>query len=311
MEAESVRRAGVAVPPVAPPGRRGGLLLAVAAVSCFAAASVFVRWAAPVPSVEITFWRLLIAAIAVYLVGRAGGQSFRYRRAEILPLLAAGLVTAVHFLAFVAALAATTVAHALSLVYTAPVFVALLAAWRLRERLSRGQVLGMLIAVAGVAILAGFEPELTPAMLRGDLLALVSAAAFGLYSVAGRRARDRYPLLAYTAAVYGSAALWLLPVAALSFEPTRYTPGNALAVLALGLVPLGLGHTLYNAALRRIPAAAVNVVATQEATGGTLLAWLLLGEAPTSVALAGMLVTLAGVLLVLRPRRDAAAVEAR
>jgi drug/metabolite transporter (DMT)-like permease len=235
----------------------------------------------------------------------------RYRPADLPVLLGMGLVTAVHFLAYIAAVNTTTVAHALSLTYTAPVFVAVLAAWRLNERLGRLQVAGMLIAIAGVAVLAGFEPALSPSMLLGDGLALVSAVTFGVYSVAGRGLRGRYPLLAYTAAIYGAAALWLLPVAAPGFDPARYTPGNALALLALGLVPLGLGHTLYNAALRHLDAATVNIVATQEVSLGILLAWLLLGETPAPAALLGVAVTLAGVLLVLRPAparpgRDAA-----
>lgn len=289
--------------PDQPTNPRRGVLLAVAAVSCFAAASVFVRWAAPVPSIEITFWRLLIASLSVFAVAAIRHQRPVYRRADLPVLAGVGLVTAVHFLAYIAALANTTVAHALSLVYTAPVFVVALAAWRLNERLRPSQLAGIGIAVAGVAVLAGFEPALTPAMLFGDGLALVSAAAFGIYSVAGRKVRDRYPLLAYAGAVYGAAALWLLPAAAASFDAGRYNPTIIAVLLALGLVPLGLGHTLYNAALRRIPAATVNVIATQEVTGGILLAWLLLAEAPGPVALTGVVITLAGVILVLRPAR--------
>ena len=82
----------------------------------------------------------------------------------------------------------------------------------------------------------------------------------GVYSVAGRGLRHRYPLLMYTAALYGGAAIWLLPLAAWSFDASRYTLTNVAALLALGLVPIGLGHTLYNAALRRVPAATVRLM---------------------------------------------------
>jgi drug/metabolite transporter (DMT)-like permease len=211
-----------------------------------------------------------------------------------------GLVTAIHFLTYIAAVELTTIAHALALVYTAPLFVVALAAWRLHERPRRTQLLGIVAVVIGVAVLTGFEPRTSPTMLLGDGLALVSAATFGVYSVGGRALRGRYPLLAYAGAIYGAAALWLLPAAAASFDPARYTPGNALAVLALGLIPLGLGHTLYNAALHRAPAATVNTIATQEVTFGVLLAWLLLGEAPTVIALLGGAITLAGIVAVLR-----------
>ncbi len=120
--------------------------------------------------------------------------------------------------------------------------------------------------------------------------------------------RVGFVLLALTGGVGAIlyVAGWLLLPVALSFDPARYTPTNSLALLALGLVPLGLGHTLYNAALRRIPAATVNIVATQEVTGGIVLAWLLLAEAPAPLALLGVAVTLAGVLLVLWRGRAAA-----
>jgi drug/metabolite transporter (DMT)-like permease len=262
-----------------------------------------VRWAAPIPSHEITFWRLLIASCAVIFVAAVRGQPPRYQVADLPLLIGIGLVTAIHFLSYVASLAFTTVAHSLSLIYTAPIFIIGLAAWRLHERPGRRQVIGALVAVVGVAVLAGFEPRISPSMMIGDGLALISAVTFALYSVAGRGLRDRYSLLAYAAPVYGLAALWLLPMAIVTLDATRYTAVNVGAVLALGLIPLGVGHTLYNAALRYLPAATANIVATQEVTGGIVLAWLLLAEQPSPSALIGAAITMAGVVLVLIPRR--------
>ena len=97
-----------------------------------------------------------------------------------------------------------------------------------------------------------------------------SAITFGLYSVAGRYERAIRALLPYAARVYGAAALWLLPAAALAWpaRPGAVSAGRWAAIVALGLLPLALGHTLYNASLRRIPATTVNVIATQEVTGG-------------------------------------------
>ncbi len=58
-------------------------------------------------------------------------------------------------------------------------------------------------------------------MLLGDLLALVSAITFGLYSVAGRSQRERYGLFTYTGTVYALGALWALPAALLNITPGR------------------------------------------------------------------------------------------
>jgi drug/metabolite transporter (DMT)-like permease len=68
----------------------------------------------------------------------------------------------------------------------------------------------------------------------------------------------------------------------------------------MALVPSALGHTLYNAAIRRLHPSLPNLIATQEVTLGILLAWLLVGEPLTWNAIAGAALTLIGVGLVLR-----------
>jgi drug/metabolite transporter (DMT)-like permease len=210
-----------------------------------------------------------------------------------------GLVAALHFGFYIASLDYTTIAHSLAIIYTAPIFVAIFSAWLLGEGMARRKWLGTLIAVAGIAVMAGFEPAFTPRMAIGDLLALGSAITFGLYSVAGRSQRHRYTLFAYAGSVYAWAGLWLLPLALLNFSPGGYTPLAVGSVLALGLLPLGLGHTLYNAALRRTPATLVNLIATQEVTGGILLGILFLGEIPTPTTVVGVVITLVGIVLVI------------
>ncbi len=171
-------------------------------------------------------------------------------------------------------------------------------AWRLLgEPMPPRRWGGIALAVAGTATLAGFEPRLTARMLVGDGLALISALAFAFYSTLGRRERDRFPLLTYAAWIYCLAGVAVLPFA-LAAGTHRFTPAGAAAVVYLAAVPLAAGHTLYNAALRRMHPAAVNIVASMEVIGGILLAWLVLGEAPGPHALVGASLTLFGVGLV-------------
>lgn len=279
--------------------RQRGVWLAVLAVLFFATSPVLVRLAEPLSPYEKTAGRLAVAALGLWLLTRLRGERLRLTRRDLPLFVGIGLIAAVHFLAYVASLNFTTIAHSLAIVYTAPIFVAIFSAWFLKEPIRPRQWLGVLVAVAGVAILAGFEPNWNARMALGDLLALLSAITFGLYSVAGRRQRTRYALFPYAIAVYGLAALWVLPAAAANFTPAGYTLGPLLAVLALGIIPLGIGHTLYNAALRRTHATTANLIATQEVTLGILLGALILGEVPALNEMAGVLVTLLGIALVL------------
>jgi drug/metabolite transporter (DMT)-like permease len=223
----------------------------------------------------------------------------RLSGSELLRLVPIGLIAAAHFLAFIASLYFTTVAHCLTLTYTAPLFIAALSRTFLRERLPRRAVVGIGVGLTGVATLAGFEPHLTHRMLTGDLLALTAGLAFALYSLFGRRERTRLPLLTYASWVYLTAGAATAPFAiGLLGRPVRASA--IAAVLAMALLPSALGHTLYNAALRRLHPSIPNLIATQEVSGGILLAWLLLGEVPTWNAIAGAAITLGGVGLVLR-----------
>lgn len=282
-----------------PAEERRGLYLVGIAVLLFSTSPVLARWAAAtITAHEITAGRMLIAGVVVMTVALVRRDPLPVRR-DWGRFALFGLVAAAHFGFYVASLDYTTIAHSLALVYTAPIFVALFSWIFLREGLDRRKWVGVVVAVIGVAVLAGFEPTFNRRMLVGDLLALGSAICFGLYSVAGRSQRHRYGLFAYAGTVYMVAALWLLPLAALNFSAGGYTPAAIASVAALGLLPLGLGHTLYNAALRRTRATYVNLIATQEVTGGIILGILLLGEVPSINSLVGVLITLLGIVLVI------------
>lgn len=277
---------------------RLGIFYGAIAVIFFSTSPVLVRWAAAtLSSYEIAAGRLLTAGIVISALAFCYRQALPNGRAWWSFALF-GLITALHFGFYIVSLEFTTIAHSLALIYTAPLFVALFSWIFLREGLNRRKWFGAVMAVAGVAILSGFEPYFDRRMLLGDLLAVGSAICFGLYSVMGRAQRNHYALFAYAGTVYLLGGFWLLPLALANFSPAGYTWPAVASVLALGLFPLALGHTLYNAALRLTNATLVNLVATQEVTGGILLGIWLLHEMPSIQSLIGVLVTLVGIILV-------------
>jgi len=278
---------------------RRGLIYVAVAVFFFSTTPVFIRWAAALSPVVITGGRMAVGAVAVYLLAAIQGQRPRFQRADLPRFILYGFIAALHFLCYIASINFTTVAHSLSLTYTSPIFVSLLAWLFLKEPIAPRKWLGVMVTVVGMAVLTGFEPQMTGRMWAGDLLALGSAVCFGFYSIAGRSQREQYPLLTYASGVYGMAALWLAPLAVLSYRPPPELIRPLLSILALGVFPLALGHTLYNAALRRTHATYVNLIATQEVTGGIILGWLILHEVPSVNSIVGALVMLMGIIMVL------------
>ena len=288
--------------------RRLGYLFALIAVSLFSTSPALVRYAPLVGPIEITFWRLLTGAVTVLIVssivtrlGFNGNVAIPYMnfRAVATPKFAMyGLLVAVHFGSYIASLGFTSTAHSLAITYTAPVFVAIFAHVFLREPIRPQAWIGIAIAVAGAVFLTGFEPTLTSRSLIGDGMALFTAVTFGIYSIVGRQARNQHSLFEYAFGVYLWGAIWLLPAAIWTMGGSTYDVVPALAIIGLGVAPLGTGHTLYNAALRRIPATAANIIAMLEVIGGVMLTAWLFGEMPTSTSIAGAAVILAGILIV-------------
>ncbi|EFH86557.1 DMT family transporter [Ktedonobacter racemifer] len=293
-------------PGTSPELARRGLLFVCIAVIFFGSNPVFVRWAAPFSSLEIAFWRLAIATLLVALMGLITHQPLRIARGEIRNFAFYGLVTALHFVFYISSLSFTTIAHSLALTYTSPIFVTLFSVIFLKEPLPKRKYVGIGVAVLGVGILAGFEPNYTTCnlnggrcMILGDGLAILSALCFGIYSIAGRSVRDAHPLFRYTTNVYGFAALWLLPIGTYLAFQHSYSPLAIASVVALGVFPLGLGHTLYNAAIRYVHATYANLIATQEVTIGIILGIIFFHEIPSWSAVIGIIITLLGITSVI------------
>ncbi|MHB0885463.1 MAG: DMT family transporter [Bacillota bacterium] len=279
-------------------GRPVGVLLATAATVFFASAAVLVRSAPGLPPAGLAAGRLLVGAAFVALLGLLTRTPMGIRPRELPALAGIAAVAALHFLFYILALERTNIAHTLVLVNLSPVFVAALSPWWLGERLRRGQSAGLGLAVAGLAVMVGFEPRLTMATATGDALALGSGLMYAVYSLAGRSTREKHPLFRYAFWVYLLAAVLLWPFGRPAATLAALRGPSLIAVLLLGLLPTGLGHTLYNASLRRAPAAMVNLIATQEVTGGVLLGYIFFREGLTAAAAVGGALALVGVALV-------------
>src|SRR5438477_13088124 len=100
------------VPSSASTQSRRGLLYVCIAVFFFSASAILVRWSKPFNAVEIAFWRLTIAALLVALMGMLTHQHLFLKHNELPRFAFYGLVTALHFIFYIASVNFTTIAHA-------------------------------------------------------------------------------------------------------------------------------------------------------------------------------------------------------
>ena len=281
--------------------------MSVAAALLFMWSGALTRLAVPASPAVVTFGRLAVAVVVVLILAVALRRPLR--PALSLRHAVLGVTLFLHFYLFTVAAQTSTVAHALSITYTAPIFVAAGSVLLLREPPSRIQLAGVVAAVVGIGILVGFNPGEAGVSLLGDLAALGSAVTLSAYVLAGRWLRRANPLETYVTGVYGWAALAALPGAAATLDVAALED-TWLWIVLLGIGPLAVGHTLINAALRRLPATVPNVVAAQEVPAGVLIGVWLVQEVPGPTTLIGGLIALAGVIAVITGARGTRRLQA-
>jgi drug/metabolite transporter (DMT)-like permease len=277
------------------------LVIALVAVSSSAPLIAF----AAAPALAIAFWRNAIGAAAVAPV------ALTRRRLELRDLLRpgagrrtlavsalSGICLAVHFGTWVPSAKLTSVAMSVALVCTTPVWTALISAARgIRSPASTWAGIG--IAVAGVALATGADPDLSGRALLGDALALTGGVAAAGYTLLGERARASIATTTYTTVCYSICAAVLLAVCVgAGARLSGYHSQTWVAIGAMTLGPQLLGHTLVNYALHRVSATTVAVLLLLEVPGALVIAWLLLDQLPAARTLPGIAVLLAGVAVV-------------
>lgn len=255
------------------------------------------------PPLAIAVWRLLLSMLIVAVPLLASGSWRELRaltRGDVAIALGAGGLLALHFWSWIASLGMTSVAASVLLVNLHPVVIVAGSALWLRERPTRAQLVGIAVALVGAAGI-GAASGFAGTAARGNALALLGALTVGLYYLAGRRLRQQLSLWPYVALVYGACLLVLLALAAWQGTPLWPQPPRELGIFALiALGPMLAGHTGFNWALRYVPAVVVSVALLAEPVGAALIAWALLGEAPSVATVLGGAVVLAGLGLTLR-----------
>ncbi|MFO7624325.1 MAG: DMT family transporter [Anaerolineales bacterium] len=194
------------------------------------------------------------------------------------------------------------------IVATTPVFMALLGYLLLKERLGWIKVGGILLAGLGVLLVVSQGELSSLAAGRigtpGDLLILISAPNWAVFSVLSRQGLRKHPAARMMLYVMGLG--WLF-TSALFFtgpglaEIGQLTFNGWLAVGFLGIACSGLAYIFWYDGLQAIPAAQVGAFLYLEPLVAVAVAALVLGEAILAASLVGGLIILLGVWLVNRP----------
>ena len=235
---------------------------------------LFIKWV-EWNGMAISGVRSLISALVIGVAFRRD-LKITWSATQLLCAVASALTVSL----FVVANKMTTAANAILLQYTAPVHVALLSAWLLKERITLRDWLTITAVLTGMVMF--FFEQMSPGNLIGNMLALFTGFTFALFSVLLRKQKGASP----AASVFLGNLLTALLGLPFMLDGAPGVQGW-LGMIYLGVFQLGLAYVLYTWALAHVTAMEAILITLIEPVLNPAWVFLLMGEIPALSSLVG------------------------
>lgn len=261
-----------------------GVLLTMLGAFCFALAPVWVRSIEAYGSTSIVFYRALIGSIPLVIWVlhsprlRKGADLRKMDVKQRWVLLGIGISMCTTASFYYLAILKTSVAKAVLLHYTAPIYVAILSPLLLKEKNSFLTWVAAGTGIFGTALIA--NPAGLHAATSDEVIGIASAMLSGLCLAGvflfGRFLSGQVPSLVRT--MWGSLIVVLLLLPFGVAVPAGYFWSNVGLLLILGTVSLVLPYTLFFKGQNYISAPVASITALFEPVCGIAIGFLIYGE---------------------------------
>jgi drug/metabolite transporter, DME family len=252
----------------------------------------------------------LLILIAVF-AARGGWQRIRLPRRDLVRCLVLGILgVAISNYFYYVAIQRTSVAIAIIVQYTAPVWVLLYVVARGRQRLTLQRVAAVSVAITGIALTIGIIGGKSSLHLDayGLFAAVLASFSFAFYNVGGHSIllhHDRWRVLVWT--LVSASAFWVLlnppwKVAAYSYTLFQWTFLFIFSIISV----LG-AFSLYFLGLQYLEPSRAIIASCLEPVFSIVLAAAALGEGLRPIQVLGIVFVLSAIVIVQLPSRGAAA----
>lgn len=256
-----------------------------------------------IPPLLVMSLRTLLSALLIipFYWRQARKGATVWTRREVSILIAMGVFgMMLNQLFWTIGVARTTVVHSSMIMATTPLWVLAFARFLGVEGVTWPKVAGMVIAMAGVAVLQIFRAPggASDSTFTGDFLVVLCALALAGMTAFGKRFKPRSGGISIIAMGYVIGSLALAPVIWMSrgvFDYSRVTPAAWAGVFYMAAFSSVTGYLIYYYALARMPASRIAAFQYLQPVFASLMAVAMLGEHLTGSAMAAGGIIFAGV----------------
>jgi drug/metabolite transporter (DMT)-like permease len=243
------------------------------------------------------------------LIGRRGWQRIQLPARDLASCLILGMlgVAASNYFYYVA-IQKVSVAIAITVQYTAPVWVLLYVVARGEQKASLQKVAAVVVAMLGIALTIGMIGAKSGAGLHLDswglLAALLASFSFAFYNVGGHRVlarHDRWRVLVWT--LTSASVFWLILNPPWKIVAAHYAPAQWAFLFIFSMISVLGSFSLYFLGLQHLEPTRAIIASCLEPVFSILLAAAFLGEGVRPVQTLGIVLVLAAIVIVQLPGR--------
>jgi len=271
-----------------------GIIYVILATIGWGLVGTFINLLPQIDSATLTFSRVIFGLLGIvfftFIFKRQKDLFGELKKETILQGLAFTGTT----LFFIISVRLSTVANAVFLQYSAPIFIIVLSKIFLKERIERKTLSSLTLSFLGILIIFGgnFNPNFT----LGNIFGLLSGICYSLQVILGKRLGDYY--LGYKTSFWQCliAIPILLPMTNFS-QILNLSVTNLLVLISFGLVCTGIAESLFFQGLRTIRAQDASIFIVLDAILNPLFVFIFFWIKPPIETLIGGVLIIGAILI--------------
>jgi drug/metabolite transporter (DMT)-like permease len=279
------------------------VLLLVAATFAISTSPILARNLSDVPAVGISFWRMAIGAIILWLYSKikpTASLSTKNRNYTIL----GGIFLGIHFQFFFESIKLTTIANATFLGTLAPLFTLFLEKFWLKRRIQKNMIFALAIIFTGSIIIVSDQFDSSSNYSMGNLYALICSFWIALAFMISENVRKEAGTVAFSRLLFAAAAITLMMISFYTGESLiGYSRMDYFGLFLLGLIPTVFGHSTFYFALRYIQPTIVASFPLGEPIIASVIAYFLFSEAVGMAIVFGGALTITGLFILVKLKK--------
>jgi len=255
--------------------------------------------------ITLAFFRFVVASPLMFLILAGRGKIIRISPTEIPLLIVLALtgVTLLYILQFTG-IKYTSATNSALLINTNVLFIAIFSWIFLEETFSYRKLMGVLLAFTGaIFVISKGSLSISPS-IKGDMLILLSALCWAVYSIVGKKLLEKYDSLSLTTYAFIIGTFLFIPFVYDDLWSIKITAKEWAVILYLALLCSVFAYVAWYYALKKADATEVAIFLNLIPLFTMFLAYLVLKERITIFTLIGASFIIYGIYITLSEKQD-------